>query len=126
MELTSAVLGCVDAPTVMETLALTTFPPESVTDAVIVWTPPLSVLEKLPPVPIWPSLLEVQIREAVRVPSWESLAVPAKLMLAPELKVEPPVGLVMETVGGESGWGGGASPTAAGAQTTPSRWPSKL
>ena len=35
-------------------------------------------------------------------------------------------GLVMETVGGRSGGGGGASPTAAGAQRTPSRWPSKV
>src|SRR3972149_3864143 len=100
MELTATVVGCVGEPTVTETLALATFPPESVTVAVMVWVPLLSVLEKLPPVPICPSLLEVQTREFVRFPSLASLAVPAKLMIAPALKVEPVVGLVMATVGG--------------------------
>ena len=47
-----------------------------VTDAVIVWIPPLRVFEKFPPVPIWPSLLEVQTRELAMSPSSGSVTVP--------------------------------------------------
>src|SRR3990170_4024982 len=61
--------------------------------------PSLRVLEKLPPAPIWPSMLEVQTRLAVRSPSSVSEADPAKLMVVPEPKMDPLAALVIETVG---------------------------
>ena len=72
------------APTVTVTESLPGSPPESVTEAVIMWVPSLRVAEKLPPVPIGPTKSEVQLRLPVRVPSSVSVAVPAKLMVAPE------------------------------------------
>ena len=58
-------------------------PAVSVALAVIVWVPLLRVLEKLPPVPIWPSMLEVQTSLAVISPSRESRAEPVKLTGVP-------------------------------------------
>lgn len=46
-------------PTVILLEALTVLPPESVTEAVMVWLPSLRVVEKLPPLPICPSISEV-------------------------------------------------------------------
>ncbi len=126
MELTATFVGWVGEPTVMLMLSFAVFPPESVTDAVIVWIPLLRVVEKLPPVPIWPSLLEVQTREAVRSKSSGSVALPWKSIGADGSKLEPFTGMVMETAGGASGDGGVRSPKAPGAQTTPSRSVSKV
>jgi len=53
-------------------------PPESVTEAVIVWVPSPSFTENDPPVPIVPSRSEVQVKLVVRFPSSLSIAVPAK------------------------------------------------
>src|SRR5262245_17833585 len=126
MESTFTCVGVEDAPTVMEVLALAGFPPESVSDAVIVWFPLLSVLVKLAPVPICPSLLEVHTKDDAMLPSSGSVAVPWNAMLAPAEKLEPVEGLTIDTNGGTSCGGGGSSPTAAGAQITPSRCPSKV
>ena len=71
------------ALTVTVTKAVAVLPPESVTCAVIVWVPLLKVREKLPPVPIEPSMLEVQVTLAVRLPSCASAALPEKLMVVP-------------------------------------------
>src|SRR5262249_40959201 len=126
MESTFTWVGGDDAPTVMDVLALAGFPPESVSDAVMVWFPLVSVLLKLAPVPIWPSLLEVHTRRDAMLPSSVSVAVPWNAMLAPAEKLAPVAGLTIETNGGTSCCGGGSSPTAAGAQITPSRCPSKV
>src|SRR5262249_8782317 len=117
MESASTFVGVEEEPTVMEVLALAVFPPESVTDAVMTWLPLLIVRVKVAPVPICPSLLDVQTRDAAMLPSSESAAVPWKTMLAPAEKLEPVVGLRMETTGGTSVGGGGTTPSAAGAQT---------
>ena len=75
-------------------------PPESVTDAVTVWVPTLSVVEKLPPLPIAPSRFETQDRPAVRSPFSASSAVPEKAMLVPSGNEDPSTGLVIVTAGG--------------------------
>src|SRR5215467_864942 len=126
MESTFTCVGDEDAPTVMDALALAGFPPESVSDAVMVWFPLVSVLVKLAPVPIWPSLLEAHTRRDAMFPSSGSVAVPWNTMLAPAEKLAPVAGLTIETNGGTSCGGGASSPTAAGAQITPSRCPSKV
>ena len=74
----------------------------SVAEAVIVWVPELRVLEKLPPLPMGPSILEVQVRPAVRLPLSVSVAVALKWMAVPEAKVAPFAGLVMLTTGAPS------------------------
>ncbi len=61
-------------------------PPLSVTVAVIVCTPTLSVPEpKISPDPITPSRLDNQLRFALRAPSYASLALPLKVMLLPSV-----------------------------------------
>src|SRR5262245_50564338 len=107
----------------MFVVVLVEFPPESVTDAVMMWFPLVRVLVKVAPVPICPSLLDVQTRDGAMLPSSVSVAVPWKVMLAPAEKFEPVGGLKIETTGGVSGGGGGTSPSAAGAQMIPSRSP---
>src|SRR2546425_88803 len=72
--------------TVIVTDLLPVLPPESVALAVIVCVPLVNVREKLPPVPIWPLRLEVQISFEVKSPSSTSEALPEKLMVAPEAK----------------------------------------
>ena len=76
-------------------------PPLSVTDAVIVWVPTLRLLMlNEPPLPIGKiSRSEVQIIDAVRLPSSRSAAVPWKLMLVPSLNVRPLLGWSIVTVG---------------------------
>ena len=102
-------------------LALPVLVPVSVTDAVMVWFPSLRVVEKLPPAPIGPLMLEVQARLAVRSPSSVSLAVPAKLIVAPEANVEPSAGLVMETEGGSFTGPLGAAASSASTRPKPYR-----
>jgi len=92
-ELTCTFVGVEDEPTLMLVLALPGFPPESTSDAVMMWVPFVSVLVKLAPVPICPSLLEVQTRDAAMLPSSVSVAVAWKVMLAPAEKLEPVAGL---------------------------------
>ena len=76
------------------------FPAESVTCAVMVWVPLARLLVKLPPVPIVPLMLEVQISLEVRSPSSVSDALPEKLMVVPYGKDEPVAGVLMTTLGG--------------------------
>ena len=78
-------------------------PPESVTKAVIVWVPTERTAEKEPPVPMAPSRDDVQVRLPVRTPSSGSVAVPAKRMLVPSVKVLPLGGAITVTVGGVFG-----------------------
>ena len=66
-----------------------------------------SFLEKEVPVPICPSILEVQTRELpVKVPSSASSPEPLKVIESPSVYVLPSEGLVMFTVGGMFGGGG--------------------
>ena len=60
--------------------ALPLMPPESVALAVIVCVPGLRVRLKLPPVPICPSMLEVQTKPAERIPLSTSVAEPLNEM----------------------------------------------
>lgn len=105
MPVTVTSAGGGDALTVTETDALPVKPPLSVTDAVIVCVPTLSVREKLPPVPICPSRLDVHTRLAVRFPSCVSLAEPENEIVAPSAKVEPLAGLLIVTLGAVLGGG---------------------
>ena len=91
--------------TVME--ALFVLPPESVTDAVIVCVPLVNVREKLPPVPIVPSRLEVQTSFAVRSPSSGSDAEPEKETAVLAVNTALFAGFVICTVGGALAGGGG-------------------
>jgi hypothetical protein len=75
-------------------------PPESVTEAVIVWVPVDRLVLNEPPAPIVPSILDVQLSDPVSVPSSKSVALPAKSMLAPSGKLEPSAGAVIVTIGG--------------------------
>src|SRR6266508_3979764 len=84
--------------TVMDRLP--TLPPESVTAAVMVCVPWLSARVQLPPVPSWPSRLDVHTRRVVSEPSSTSVAVPVQLMLEPAVKLVPLLGVVRLTVGG--------------------------
>jgi hypothetical protein len=81
-------------------VALPVLPAASVALAVMVWVPTLRVFEKLPPVPIWPSRLEVQIKLVVQGPVSGSVAEPVKVTAEPEGSVEPAPGAEMITVGG--------------------------
>src|SRR5438128_3794862 len=77
--------------------------PASAARAVIVWWPRLRFERvKLPPVPSWPSRLEVQTMLAVRSPSSESMAVPVKVTGCPGRNLSPRLGEVMVTTGGAS------------------------
>lgn len=59
-------------------------PPESATDAVIMCVPTDKLEEEnVPPEPIGPSMLEIQTRLPLRLPSSESLAVPVKVIEVP-------------------------------------------
>src|SRR5215475_9642515 len=118
MESTFTCVGDEDAPIVMDALVLAGFFPEFVSDAVMVWFPLVSVLVKLAPVPIWPSLLEVHTRRDAMFPSSGSVAVPWNAMLAPAEKLAPVAGLTIETNGATSCAGGAPSPTASGAQSS--------
>lgn len=62
--------------TVIDATAVLVDPSASVIDAVIVCVPFDRRLVKLPPLPIAPSLLEVQVMEPVRLPWSKSLATP--------------------------------------------------
>src|SRR5262245_42921516 len=85
--------------TVMDAEVL--LPPESVTEAVMVWVPELSVLlVSDTPVPRLPSRLDDQATE-VRVPSSRSLALAVKVIAWPCSKVLPVAGAVMLNVGVE-------------------------
>src|SRR5262245_35902134 len=97
-EPTCTVVGVAVDPTVIEIVALVRLPPESVTAAVIVCEPLLSVRVKLAPAPIWPSRLDVQPRSPAMLPSSESFAVPWNRMPAPEEKLELDAGLCIVTV----------------------------
>jgi hypothetical protein len=93
-------VGAVFATTLTVIWAVPVSPPLSVTEAVIVCVPTERLfVEKEPPVPMGPFKLDVQASEAVRLPSWVSLAVPLNVMEAPWLKVDPLAGAVIETVG---------------------------
>ena len=69
--------------TVIVTETEAVFPAESVTCAVIKWVPLLRRAVTLPPVPIVPLMLEVQISLEDRLPSSVSEAVPEKLITVP-------------------------------------------
>ncbi len=76
--LMAAVGGWLGSFTVTVIMSLPGSPPVSVTDAVMVCVPAVSVeVEKLPPEPMAASRLEVHERLAVREPSSVSLAFPA-------------------------------------------------
>ena len=67
---------------------------------VTVWTPALREKLKDPPVPIWPSRLEVHTREVSDMTAFsKSEAEPLKLIESMVRWVDPLAGLVMETVG---------------------------
>jgi hypothetical protein len=74
-----AIVGGVLA-TAMVTVAVLDPPSESVTLAVIVCEPGERRLVNSPPVPIGPSMFDVQVIWAVRLPSSKSLADPLKWM----------------------------------------------
>jgi hypothetical protein len=75
-------------------------PELSVAVAVMVCTPTERFdLEKEPPVPMFPLMLEVQDRLEVIFPSSESSAAAVKVTVLPLLKVEPFAGALMETSG---------------------------
>jgi hypothetical protein len=61
--------GVLNPPTVIVILSESGNPPESLTEAVIVCVPTERPVEKEPPEPIEPSMLEVQTRLAARFPS---------------------------------------------------------
>ncbi len=90
-------VGAVLTVTLMEADPLR--PPLSLTEAVMVWVPAESVLEKDPPLPIKPSKVETQLNPKVRSPSSGSLAAPAKLIEVPLSKTEPSTGAVIVTEG---------------------------
>src|ERR1043166_359147 len=69
-----ATTGAASGFTVTITVALPVLPPESVTDATIVWVPGTSDVPKLPPLPMAPLMLDVHFRFAVMVPSSTSMA----------------------------------------------------
>ena len=70
---------------IIETLSETVFPPESVTDAVIVCVPRLNgtSLKGGPPIPKNPSMSELQEIDGCKGPSSGSTEVPVKLTSVP-------------------------------------------
>src|SRR3990172_9436724 len=77
-----ATVGAALTTTVM--VALADLPPASVTEAVRVWVPELSVVTlRGVPVPRVPSRLDDQAMAAARLPSSGSLAVPVKVTVLP-------------------------------------------
>ena len=87
--------------TVMLTESLRVASSMSVAVRVIVCVPTdRSLIVKEVPVPIWPSISEVQTIELpVRVPSSASSPVPLKVIVSPSMYVSPSEGLVMVAVG---------------------------
>jgi hypothetical protein len=90
-----------------------------VASARIAWAPRERLeLEKLAPVPIEPSRLDVQARVELRSPLSRSLALPEKETASPGLKLAPAAGATTVTVG--------SSPTAnrcrAELSSTPRTW----
>jgi hypothetical protein len=72
--------GVLGAVIVMVMLSEPVSPPESVTEAVIEWEPTdRPLVENVLPEPIEPSMLEVQARLLLRLPSSVSVAVPLKV-----------------------------------------------
>ena len=77
--------GVLDGAIVTVMLSESVRPPESVTEAVIVCVPTDKLeVETVPPEPITPSMLEVQVRLPLKLPSSGSLAVPVKVTEALE------------------------------------------
>ena len=75
-------------------------PPESATDAVIMCVPTDKLEEEnVPPEPIGPSMLEIQTRLPLRLPSSVSLAVPVKITELPDKYELPGAGEVIAIVG---------------------------
>jgi hypothetical protein len=74
-------------------------PPLSVTVAVMVWVPAVSVRVKLPPVPIWPSRFDRHTSELVRFPYSVSLADPVNVVDVPSVSVAPFAGLAIVAAG---------------------------
>ena len=74
-------------------------PPLSVTEAVIVCVPADSVREKLPPLPMGPSMFDAHLKPEVRFPSCASDAEPEKLMEAPCAKLALLPGDEIDAVG---------------------------
>ena len=75
-------------------------PPLSVADAVMVWTPADNDdVETLPPLAIVPSIEDVQVNEAVKSPSWLSIAVPLKVIGVPAANVKSVAGESIDKVG---------------------------
>jgi hypothetical protein len=87
------------AETVTDTDFDPLIPPLSVTRAVIVCDPAESTFENPVPVPIAPSMLEVQESFAVMLPSCVSDAEPLKISDAPSFTVVPDAGAEIVTVG---------------------------
>src|SRR5881398_2991764 len=83
--------------TVTEREADAVRPPLSVTLAVRVWTPAVSVERvRLPPVPSAPSRLEVQVTAAVRLPSSRSVALAERVTGVPWTDRAPSAGAVID------------------------------
>ena len=81
-------------------MSLSESPPASVTDAVIVCVPTLSVdVEKPAPEPMLPSRSDDHDRLTLISPSSVSFAVPVKFTVSPAVNVEPLAGAVIDTVG---------------------------
>lgn len=77
-------------------------PPASVTLAVIVWVPVLSIVVDIEaPELIVPSRFELQVMEPDKSPSSGSEAVAAKVTVSPTTKAEPSSGALMTTDGKE-------------------------
>ena len=75
-------------------------PSLSVTEAVMVWVPTVrEVVENEPPVPMIPSMSELQDRFAVMSPSLISLAVPERAIFVVSVTFEGLAGEMMDTVG---------------------------
>lgn len=84
----------------MERLSESVKPPESVTEAVIVCMPTDRLeVEIMSPEPIPPSMLDVQVRLPLRLPSSVSLAVPVKITELPDKYELPGAGEVIAIVG---------------------------
>ena len=86
--------------TVIDATAILVDPSASVMDAVIVCAPFDRRRVKLPPLPIAPSLLEIQAIEPLRLPWSKSLATPVNWIRSVVLNVVPFAGLEIEIVGG--------------------------
>jgi hypothetical protein len=87
--------------TVMDTLSLPDSPAASLAVAVTSCEPGLNTaVEKLPPAPIWPSILETQTIFADRLPCSGPLALAVNEIESPSVKIEPAEGALMSTSGG--------------------------